>query len=398
MVHEDVSITEIVNSILQHAYTAHASDIHIDPSAHRVRVRVRIDGILSDIVVVPKKIQHEIVSRIKVLAGLRLDVQNAAQDGRFRMALHNQAGTEEEIDIRVSVIPAHYGEKTVLRLLTQPVQAFTLESLGFSGPAQELIQRALHKPYGMILATGPNGSGKTTTLYTLIKILNTPEMSMITIEDPIEYAIEDINQIPTNSKAGLTFASGLRSILRQDPNVIMVGEIRDEETASIATNAALTGHILLSTLHANDAPSAFTRLLDLQVPPFLIASTINIILGQRLVRKICAFCKTPKSLTPAELASLQGTFSAAALNKAQSFFVGRGCEQCNSSGYEGRVGIQEVLGVSEAIRSAIMQRANASDIKKIALSEGMVPMLEDGLTKAAQGITTIEEILRVARE
>ena len=243
VVHEDVSITEIVNSILQHAYTAHASDIHIDPSAHRVRVRVRIDGILSDIVVVPKKIQHEIVSRIKVLAGLRLDVQNAAQDGRFRMALHNQAGTEEEIDIRVSVIPAHYGEKTVLRLLTQPVQAFTLESLGFSGPAQELIQRALHKPYGMILATGPNGSGKTTTLYTLIKILNTPEMSMITIEDPIEYAIEDINQIPTNSKAGLTFASGLRSILRQDPNVIMVGEIRDEETASIATNAALTGHI-----------------------------------------------------------------------------------------------------------------------------------------------------------
>src|SRR3989338_1430279 len=257
----EMTTTEVVNAIVESAYAAHASDVHIDPEAARVRVRMRVDGILHDTLALPKAMHQEMISRIQVLAGLRSDEHASAQDGRFRLSIPES----EDIDLRVSITPTYHGENAALRLLTQQSQAFTLASLGFSPAQSATIDRALHRPYGMLLATGPNGSGKTTTLYTLIKMLNAPEVSILTIEDPIEYAVDGINQIQINPSTGLTFASGLRSILRQDPNVVMVGEIRDQETASIATNAALTGHILLSTLHTNDAATAIPRLLDLQV-------------------------------------------------------------------------------------------------------------------------------------
>jgi type II secretory ATPase GspE/PulE/Tfp pilus assembly ATPase PilB-like protein len=256
----------------------------------------------------------------------------------------------------------------------------------------------LKMPHGLLLVTGPTGSGKTTTLYTVIAMLNTKEVSIVTVEDPIEYSIEGIDQIQINPKTGITFAAGLRSILRQDPNIIMVGEIRDEETANIAVNAALTGHLLLSTLHTNDAPTALPRLIDLNTEPFLISSTVNVIIGQRLVRKICEACKTPKQITEAEFASLARTLTTKILNNHRDFFVGHGCKVCNDSGYKGRVGIYEVLEITDTVRTAIMKRANAGEIRELAVKEGMTTMLQDGFQKAVQGITTIDEILRVIHE
>lgn len=390
----DVSIIQLINDLMEHAYFMRASDVHIDPEVDRVRVRLRIDGILHDTFIFPREIQSEIITRIKVLSGLRTDEHQAAQDGRFKAKVKNVG----DVDIRVSIAPTYYGENVVMRLLAEQAQAFTLEMLGMAGDDLEKIKRAISKPYGMILVTGPTGSGKTTTLYTIIKILNTSEVSIITIEDPIEYSIGGIEQIQVNPRTGLTFATGLRSILRQDPNVIMVGEIRDEETAGIAVNAALTGHLLLSTLHTNDAPTTLPRLMDMKIEPFLIASTVNIAIGQRLVRKICPDCKVKKQITDAEFKSLSEALSPKMLDGYREFFYGKGCETCNSSGYLGRVGIYEVLEIEDEIREAIIRRTDASEIKKIAVKNGMTAMLEDGFKKAVAGITTIEEILRVIHE
>lgn len=391
----EVSIIDLVDLVIDHAYNSRASDIHIDPEEKFVRLRLRIDGVLHDTYTLPKEIHSEVITRIKVLSGLRTDEHQAAQDGRFRPIIKDVG----PIDIRVSITPTYYGENAVLRLLAEKTEIFSLDTLGFTEKDKEKITRAIRKPYGMILATGPTGCGKTTTLYTVLKILNTREVSIITIEDPIEYAIEGINQIQVNSRTGLAFATGLRSILRQDPNIIMVGEIRDEETAAIAVNAALTGHLLFSTLHTNDAATTLPRLLDMKIEPYLIASTVNIAIGQRLVRKICPECKVEKTLTQAELKSFAGLLPSELLNvKAMKFYQGQGCEKCSSSGYRGRIGIHEVMEVGDEIREAILRKASASEIRKIAVGKGMTTMIDDGIQKALAGTTTIQEVLRVIHE
>ena len=394
---EEVSIIRLIDVLIDHAYKSRASDIHIDPETDRVKVRLRIDGILHEAFIFPKELQSEIITRIKVLAGLRTDEHQAAQDGRFKVQIQ-----KFRVDIRVSVAPTYYGENAVMRLLVQQVEEFNLAGLGFSEKDRVKLERAIKKPYGMILATGPTGSGKTTTLYTIIRMLNVPGVSIITIEDPIEYSIEGIEQIQINPRTGLTFATGLRSILRQDPNIIMVGEIRDNETASIAVNAALTGHLLLSTLHTNDAPTTLPRLMDMKIEPFLVASTINIAMGQRLVRKICPDCKMKKEITEAELKSLVEALPGISNQNLEfytgKFYTGKGCHNCDHSGYKGRIGIYEVLEINDEIRQAIMEHIDASDIQKIAVKGGMTTMLQDGFQKALAGITTLEEILRVIHE
>ena len=391
----EISIINLVDGMMEYAFLARASDIHLDPYEDKLNVRYRIDGVLHEIFTIPKEIHLEIIARIKVLSGLRTDEHQAAQDGRFRISTQNE---KRMVDVRVSIAPTYYGENGVLRLLAEQGEAFTLDHLGFNDRDLHKLKRAITKPYGMILATGPTGSGKTTTLYGVIKELNKPEVSIITIEDPIEYSISGIDQLQVNARTGLTFAGGLRSILRQDPNVIMVGEIRDEETAGIAVNAALTGHLLLSTLHTNDAPTALPRLIDMKIEPFLIASTVNIVLGQRLVRKICPECKITKKLTAEELKSLLDVAPEKLISGHQDFSYGKGCVACDQSGYRGRIGIYEVMEIDEEIRAAIVRRADASEIKKIAVKNGMTTMVEDGFQKILSEITTIEEILRVIHE
>ncbi len=388
----EVSIIKLVDSLVQQGFRSKASDIHIDPETQGVRVRMRIDGILHDVFLFAKELQSEIITRLKVLSGLRTDEHQAAQDGRFKLT----AG-EVPIDVRVSIAPTYYGENAVLRILASQSENFTLEALGFSKENQEKLLRAMKKPFGMILATGPTGSGKTSTLYTVIRMLNTPEVSIITIEDPIEYSIDGIEQIQVNARTGVTFADGLRSVLRQDPNVIMVGEIRDQETAAISVNAALTGHLLLSTLHTNDAVTTLPRLMDMKIEPFLIASTVNVALGQRLLRRVCESCKQKYTVTEAELKSILDVLPAKLVGSHREFYKGKGCAKCDH-GYKGRTGIHEVLEINEEIRDAIMRRADASDIQKLAIKNGMKTMLEDGFAKAVQGITTIEEVLRVINE
>ncbi len=390
----ELSIIDLVDGLVEYAQNARASDIHIEPEERRVRVRLRIDGVLHDSFVLPKEIHSEIITRIKVLSGLRTDEHQAAQDGRFRLSFKKIGN----IDVRVSIAPTYYGEDAVLRILAEKGEKMTFDLLGFIPKDRKKIDEALKKPFGMILATGPTGSGKTTSLYSFIKILNTPEISIITIEDPIEYSIQGIDQIQVNPRTGLTFADGLRSILRQDPNVIMVGEIRDEETARIAVNAALTGHLLLSTLHTNDAPTTLPRLLDMKIEPFLIASTINIALGQRLVRQICTDCKTKRPVTLEDMQSLSEALPKASLARYTEFYYGVGCAKCNDTGYRGRIGIYEVLQMDDDIRAAVIRKASAAEIRDIAVKNGMTTMIEDGLQKAMAGITTIEEILRVIHE
>jgi len=390
----NVSIIELVDAVIEEAHARNASDIHIDPSRADVRVRLRIDGVLTEAYQLPKNIHNEVVSRVKVLSGMRTDEHQATQDGRFR---HNFKGGET-LDMRVSIAPTYHGENVVLRLLSDKAANFTLEMLGFSEADREKITTAIRRPNGMILSTGPTGSGKTTSLYTMIKMLNEPEVSIVTIEDPIEYAVEDIEQIQVNARAGLTFANGLRSILRQDPNIIMVGEIRDAETAAIAVNTALTGHLLLSTLHTNDAATTLPRLLDMGIDAYLVASTINIAIGQRLVRKICEKCKEQVIASK----SIEETLAIVPLKQpvkaGDAFYRGKGCEACGDSGYAGRVCISEVLVASPAIRDAIMRKASAGELRELAIKGGMTTMLEDGFAKARLGLTTIEEILRVVHE
>jgi type IV pilus assembly protein PilB len=389
----EISIINLVDSLIRHAHKLRASDIHIDPFAESVNIRFRIDGVMQDVFSFPRTILSEIISRIKILTGLRTDEHQIAQDGRFRARLDEK----RVVDIRVSIAPTYHGENAVLRLLTDQSEEFTLTNLGFSEKNLQKIMQAIRRPYGMILATGPTGSGKTTTLYTMIKRLNTKAVSIITIEDPIEYALEGIEQVQVNTRTGLTFASGLRSFLRQDPNIIMVGEIRDMETAGLAVNTALTGHLLLSTIHTNDSATTLPRLLDMKVEPYLVASTVNIAIGQRLVRKICANCKTQKRITKAENKSLAEVLPPE-IKWRKTFYYGRGCEQCNGSGYQGRLGIHEVLVVDNDIREAILRKASASEIKKIAIKNGMASMVEDGFEKAKAGLTTIDEIIRVFYE
>jgi len=390
----DISIIRLVDVLIHSACEVRSSDIHLDPTASGVTIRFRVDGALQDVETVPISIHAEAISRIKILSALRTDEHQAAQDGRFRIVLD----TGSSVDVRVSIVPTYHGENAVLRLLSDHAEEFTLESLGFTRDNREKILRAARKPYGMILATGPTGSGKTTTLYTLVKMLNQPDVSIITIEDPIEYSLEGVNQIQVNNRTGLTFANGLRSMLRQDPNIIMVGEIRDVETAGLAVNTALTGHLILSTLHTNDAPTTLPRLLDMKVEPYLIASTVNIAIGQRLVRRICKHCKAERPLSDPERKSLSEVMPPELLTKHRTFYVGTGCAACNDTGYRGRAGMHEVLEIDGPIRDAVLRKASASEIHDIAIKNGMVPMIVDGFGKAAEGITTIEEVLRMRYE
>lgn len=389
---DEISIIRLVDALIGHAFKSRTSDIHIDPQEDNVRVRLRIDGVLHDAFILPKNIQQEIISRIKVVSGLRTDEHQAAQDGRFKIPVEDVG----YVDIRVSIAPTYYGENAVMRILSERTQ-LALDQLGFSERDLKIIKKEIKKPYGMILATGPTGSGKTTTLYSIIKELNTDEVSIITIEDPIEYSISGIDQIQVQPQAGLTFASGLRSILRQDPNIIMVGEIRDEETAGIAVNAALTGHLLLSTIHTNDSATTLPRLLDMKIEPFLIASTANIAIGQRLVRKLCQNCRFKKNVSEAEFENLKEAVRPEILGNHREFYAGKGCSICED-GYEGRIGIYEVLEVTETIRQLIMKRADSAVIREEAVKEGMTTMFEDGFRKALDGITTIDEIIRIIHE
>ncbi len=392
---EAVPIINIVNTIIEHAATMGASDIHFEPFENKLTVRYRIDGILNEIVNLPNTIADILVARVKVMANLQIDIHNAPQDGRFRFPLEDQF-----IDIRVSVIPTFHGEKAEMRLLKGSLRPLTLYELGFDGSELGKLETAIQKPRGMILVTGPTGAGKTTTLYAILGILNTPKVNITTIEDPVEYDIVGVNQTQVNVKAGLTFATGLRSLVRQNPDIIMVGEIRDKETADIAVNAALTGHRLLSTLHTNDAATAIPRLIDLEVPPFLIASTLNVVIAQRLARRICPTCV--RSIKPNKdvVASLKNYLKSAGIKTGipETIYGGAGCNACGFSGYRGQVGIFEVFYLSDTLRDLIIAKASVGAIKKAAMEEGMRLMFEDGLLKVERGLTTLEEVLRVAVE
>ncbi|MFH0890964.1 MAG: GspE/PulE family protein [Candidatus Liptonbacteria bacterium] len=391
---DQISVVELVDLMVQHAFLMDASDIHLEPAEQEVRLRLRIDGMLVDVLrpaQIIKELHPEIISRIKVLSGMRTDEHLVPQDGRFKVKINMG-----EVDVRVSIMPTYHGENAIMRILAES-HSFKLEELGFSPQDLARVEKTLEKPYGMILANGPTGSGKTTTLYTILKRLNQPESSVITIEDPIEYYLEGTTQIQTNTQVGLTFANGLRSILRQDPNTVMVGEIRDEETASIAVNAALTGHLVLSTLHTSDAATTFPRLMDMKVPPFLVASTVNVAMGQRLIRTICTKCRLEIKLTEAEAKSVDEILPGLATSKSV-FYRGQGCDNCKKTGYQGRIGIREVLMVSDNIRQMIMDHANATQVKDAAVKEGMTTMVQDGIRKAQEGVTTIEEVLRIIHE
>lgn len=386
---DPLSAIALVHALIADAQAARASDIHIDPGEKESVIRYRIDGQLLEAARISLVLHAQAIARIKILAALRTDEHQAAQDGRFRV---EEGGVQ--IDVRVSIVPAYRGENAVLRLLINSDDMHSLEDLGFAPLHARLIARAIERPHGMLLVTGPTGSGKTTTLYTLVRALNAPNLSLLTIEDPVEYTIDGINQIQVNPRTGLSFAHGLRSMLRQDPDIIMVGEIRDTETAGLAVNTALTGHLVLSTLHTNDAPTALPRLLDMKVEPYLIASTVNIVIAQRLVRRICASCKTDYALSPAERNALRER----CIDAPERLCRGVGCVVCGGSGYRGRVGIHEVLEISPDVRELILRKASASAIRAQAVACGMTSMLHDGLQKAVQRLTTIEEVLRMQYE
>lgn len=389
----EISIIHVVDLIVTHASLMKASDIHIDPTPEFLRTRYRIDGILYDVINLPKVIHPILVARVKILCGLPTDEHKIPQDGRFKIVLYAQT----PVDIRVSIIPTYYGENVEMRLLQSPSDGFSLQDITMEKSDAAKIQKAITRPYGMVLVTGPTGSGKTTMLYAILKQLNTPEVSIITIEDPIEYSISGIQQIQVNNAVGLEFSTGLRSFLRQDPNIIMVGEIRDVETAEIAVNAALTGHLLLSTLHTNDAPTTLTRLLEFKIEPFLIASTVNVAVGMRLVRQICQVCKIEQQLTDMERHSLRELIPEEWLAHS-TFYVGQGCAACGGRGYAGRLGIYEVLEITDDIRDAVMRRSTSHEIAALAIQNGMTTMLQDGFRKAMAGYTSIEEVLRVVHE
>jgi type IV pilus assembly protein PilB len=391
---KEAPIAKIVSTILEYAVTSRASDVHIEPQEDRVRVRYRIDGILYDRLSLPKSVQEAVISRIKILSEMKIDEHRTPQDGRFNFKI-----ADKEVDLRISILPTSFGEKIVMRLLRKSGGIPTLQDLGLSGPSLKNLESAMLRPHGIIIVVGPTGSGKTTTLYSVLSKLNTTRVNIMTLEDPIEYQMAGINQVQINPAVGLTFADGLRAFLRQDPNIILVGEIRDKETTELAIQAALTGHLVFSTLHTSNAAGALPRLLDLGAESFLLASTMNGVLGQRIVRKICESCKTDY-VAPAQILEEMKI----ALDKYYpttpeiKLYKGKGCDQCGGSGYLGRIGIFETLPISEKIASLVLQRSDSGAIEKEAVAEGMITMKQDGYLKVIQGLTTVEEVLRVAQE
>jgi type IV pilus assembly protein PilB len=383
-------VVKLVNGILARAADEGASDIHFEPQAKEMLVRFRHDGVLHETLTIPKRLQAGVTSRLKIMADLDIAERRIPQDGRIGLTVGGRP-----IDMRVAALPTVYGEKIVIRLLDRSNVMLRLEDLGFAEQALVRYRRSFMKPYGAVLVTGPTGSGKSTTLYGTLNILNTSEKNIITVEDPVEYRLAGINQVQINPKAGLTFATGLRSILRCDPDIIMIGEIRDRETAQIAVESALTGHLVLSTLHTNDAPGALTRLTEMGVEPFLTASAVDCVIAQRLVRKLCEGCKEPYQANEEMLQSLG--FSDTAVSRWRDTMLYRpvGCSRCNTTGYKGRLGLYEIMLVSEAIERLIVERKSADEINRVAIAEGMVSLRDDGLERVLQGITSIEEISRV---
>jgi type IV pilus assembly protein PilB len=387
-------VAEIVRHILSFAMKARASDIHIEPIEKITRVRYRIDGILEEKLSIPKELHEALVSRIKILSGMKIDEKRIPQDGRF-----NFISDDLEVDLRVSTLPITWGEKIVMRLLKKTGGVPSLSELGLRGRALKNLQDAILRPHGIILITGPTGSGKTTTLYSIIQQINTPRVNIVTLEDPVEYKIQGVNQVQIKPEAGLTFASGLRAFLRQDPNIILVGEIRDQETADLAIQASLTGHLVFSTLHTNDAAGALPRLLDMHAEPYLLASSITAIVAQRVVRKIHDDCKEgyiPDASIYTEIQKNLGSIAPKIPN--YKIYKGIGDQDCSGTGYLGRIGVFEVLPVTEKISKLIVERASSSDIQKTAIDEGMITMKQDGFLKVVEGSTSIEEVLRVAQE
>lgn len=387
----DLPVIKILDTILEYAVAENASDIHFEATEQQFLVRFRIDGILRDVLTLPKNIHPAIAARIKILSSLKIDEHRIPQDGRFKVKVKDSF-----IALRVSILPAFYGENVVMRILPESARPLSLEELGITGYNLKLLKTSIKKPHGMVLVTGPTGSGKTTTLYSILTLLNTTEVNICTIEDPVEYGIKRVNQTQINPAAGLTFAAGLRALLRHDPNIIMVGEIRDKETVEMAIQSALTGHLVLSTLHTNDAAGAIPRFLDMGAEGFLVASTVNLVIAQRLVRKICQACIEKYTLTPEARAALTAYVEEKELT--QTFYRGKGCSECGGKGYRGRIGVYEMLEVSDSLRTLIIKRVAAEQIAKEAVLQGMIPLLRDGLNKAGGGMTTIEEVLRVLRE
>ena len=385
----EAPIIQLVNRILVRAIDMGASDIHVEPFERHVRVRYRVDGVLEEMRPIPKKDQAAVICRLKIMSNLDIAERRVPQDGRFRVRSRGH-----DIDFRISFLPCYYGEKVVMRILDKSALTLDLDALGFEAQPMAAFKDALRLPFGMLLLTGPTGSGKTTTLYSALHKLNEVHRNIITVEDPIEYELFGINQVHVNPDVGLTFAAGLRSILRQDPDVIMVGEIRDEETADIAVKAALTGHLVLSTLHTNDAASVFTRLIDMGLEPFLVQSSVALAAAQRLARRICPECKQPVKVPQEVLSRIQYAHPQDA--PPPEFCRGRGCQRCNNTGYRGRLAVIEAMPNYPELQDLVMKRAPAAEIKRVAMSCGMATLRQNALAKAAAGLTTIEEVLRIS--
>jgi general secretion pathway protein E len=385
----EAPVVRLVNLVIENALSSEASDIHIEPFEDSLRVRYRIDGVLYDQESPPRRLQSAVTSRIKIMAEMNIAERRLPQDGRIRVMLHGR-----RVDIRVSTIPTVYGESIVMRLLDRSTIFLPLERLGVDPATQARLESLIKRPHGIILVTGPTGSGKTTTLYAALDKINAPDKKIITVEDPVEYQLKGVNQIPVKPKIGLTFATGLRHIVRQDPDVIMIGEIRDLETAEIAIQASLTGHLVFSTLHTNDAPGAITRLQDMGCEPYLVSSVLDGVLAQRLVRRICGACRGPYEAEPGDLVALGLTPQ----DWREPLFRGKGCGECRGTGYRGRTGIYELFSVNEDVRSLILRKAPTGEIRRYASEHGMVTLRGDGWAKARAGVTTVEEVLRVTQE
>jgi general secretion pathway protein E len=384
----EAPVVRLVNLLIENALTSHASDIHVEPFEDTLRIRYRIDGVLFDQEAPPRRLQAAVTSRIKIMAEMNIAERRLPQDGRIRVTLQGQ-----RVDIRVSTVPTVHGESIVMRLLDRSSVFLPLEDLGFSPEIRRKFERLITRPHGIILVTGPTGSGKTTTLYASLDKINSPDRKIITVEDPVEYQLKGVNQIPVRAKIGLNFATGLRHIVRQDPDVILVGEIRDLETAEISIQAALTGHLVFSTLHTNDAPGAITRLEDMGVEPYLVSSVLEGVLAQRLVRRICSACRMEDTPSEADLEALgvdrRGTYT---------LYRGKGCDDCRGTGYRGRFGIYELFPITDDVRSLVLRRASTPEIRRHAIEAGMTTLRLDGWLKARNGLTTVEEILRVTQE
>lgn len=389
----EAPVSNIVTQLLEFAVKNKASDIHIEPEENQTRVRFRIDGILHEKIILPKKVHDAVISRVKILSNLKIDEKRLPQDGRFTFDYH-----ESEIDLRVSTLPTVFGEKAVLRLLPKSNRPPTLQELGLRASSLKNLDTQLLRTHGIILICGPTGSGKTTTLYSILSKISTTRVNVLTIEDPVEYHIPGANQVQANPTIGLTFAAALRSFLRQDPNVILVGEVRDKETAELAVQAALTGHQVFSTLHTNSAAGALPRLLDMGVEPFLLASVVNAVEGQRILRKVCQNCKYPYDPPPEIASHISAVLGPLMPHSSLKLYKGKGCKECGNLGYLGRIGIFEVLSVTEKIIRLILERASAGAIEKQAVAEGMLTLKQDGYLKALEGLTTLEEVMRVAQD